>query len=223
MKKLLLSLIFSWLLLLCASQVNAQPGKTQPTEKTRRFLLKYMANIDSAQGDSKDGILKGIEMVANASNTDWISQYHAAFYNAVIGVNKKDTAMANKMLNTAEAFIKRADSLKKDESEIVLLQAMINGMRIRVNPALGEKLGFAVMNEYENAKKLNAENPRVWLVLGESFTYMPEEAGGGKKKAKEYLNTAIAIYANDKHEDPAWPSWGLDRAKQLLADLEKSK
>jgi hypothetical protein len=223
MKKLLLSLLFSWLLLLCTSQVNAQPAKTQPKEKTRRFLLKYMAEIDSSQGDSKEVILRGIEMVANATVTDWISQYHAAFYNAVIGVNKKDTAMANKMFDKAASYIKRADSLQKDESEIVLLQAMINGMRIRVNPALGEKLGPAVMNEYEKAKKLNAENPRVWLVLGESLNYMPEEAGGGKKKAKEYLNTAIAKYANDKHDDPAWPSWGLDRAKQLLADLEKSK
>ncbi|MBL0095050.1 MAG: hypothetical protein IPP46_00200 [Bacteroidetes bacterium] len=73
------------------------------------------------------------------------------------------------------------------------------------------------------SEEVKCRKPRVWLVLGESFTYMPEEAGGGKKKAKEYLTTAIAKYANDKHDDPAWPSWGLDRAKQLLADLEKSK
>ncbi len=223
MKKIIQTLLLTGLLLSGSSHVYAQRGKEQPIEKTRKFLLRYISFIDTASSDAKENILKGIETVAEASKTDWISQYHAAFYNATIGVNKTDTVSAVKMLDKAGLYIQQAASLKKDESEIVLLSAMVKGMRIKINPGLGALLGPEVMKEYEKAKKLNEENPRTWLVLGESFMYMPEEAGGGKKKAKEYLKTALSKYANDTHEDPAWPSWGKDRAQMLLSQLEKNQ
>lgn len=221
MKKQLNALLLTCMLLLGAASLHAQTVAQQPTEKTRRFLLKYMADIDTSTMLSKDEILKGIEMVASASKADWISQYQAAFYNAILGVNKTDTVLAAKMMNKATAYINAADSLRKNESEIVLLSAMIKGMRIKLNPSLGEKMGPEVMSEYEKAKKLNPENPRVWLVLGESFTYMPEEAGGGNKKAKKYLDTAMSKFEKDKHDDPAWPTWGKERAAKLLSELEK--
>lgn len=199
-------------------QQQTKPGvKYQPKEKTRRFLLRYIAAVDTMEGDrEKMQIVKGFESVADATNDDWISQYHAAFYNAVLGAEMTDSVTGNIMLKKAEAYAAKATALVKEESEVVLLQAMIKGIRIGKNPQLGASLGPEVMKGYEEAKKLNPENPRVYLVLGESYLYMPEAAGGGKKKAKEYFELALKKYANDKHEDAAWPVWGKDRAASLL-------
>ncbi len=224
MKKIIYSLITALLLVGTYQEVAAQTGNNVPSEKTRRFLLRYISFMDTASTpESKETLLKGIEMVANSSKSDWISQYHASFQNAIIGVDKKDTAVANKMLNKAEEFIKTANSIQPKESEIILLKAMINGMRIGINPSLGATLGPDVMKGYAEAKKLNAENPRVYLVLGESYMYMPEEAGGGMKVAKANLEIALKKYENDKHDDPAWPTWGKDRALKLLAEINSKK
>ncbi|MBK7683689.1 MAG: hypothetical protein IPJ26_15020 [Bacteroidetes bacterium] len=70
---------------------------------------------------------------------------------------------------------------------------------------------------------MNAENPRVYLVIGESYMYMPEEAGGGMKVAKANLEIALKKFENDKHDDPAWPIWGKDRAQKLLAEIDSKK
>ena len=222
--KIIYSLITALLLVGTYQEVAAQAGKDVPTEKTRRFLVRYLGSLDTAKTyETKANLLRGIEMVANASKSDWISQYHASFQNAVLSIEKKDTAEASRMLNKAEEFIKTANSIQPNESEIVLLRAMINGMRIGQNPSLGAALGPDVMKGYAEAKKLNAENPRVYLVLGESYMYMPEEAGGGMKVAKANLEIALKKYENEKHDDPAWPTWGKDRALQLLAEIESKK
>ena len=223
MKKIIYSIITTLLIVGTYQEVAAQAGNNVPTEKTRRFLLRYVASMDTSSYETKLNLLRGIEMVAKASNTDWISQYHASFQNAVLSIEKKDTAEVRKMLNKAEEYIKTANSIQPNESEIVLLRAMINGMRIGMNPSLGATLGPDVMKGYAEAKKLNAENPRVYLVLGESYMYMPEEAGGGMKVAKENLEISLKKFENDKHDDPAWPTWGKDRALKLLAEINSKK
>lgn len=224
MKKIIYSLITALLLVGTYQNVAAQADKNVPTEKTRRFLLRYLSFMDTASTpESKGTLLKGIEIVANSSKSDWVSQYHASFQNAVLSTEKKDTAEAIKMLNKAEEYIKTANSIQANESEIVLLRAMINGMRIGQNPSLGATLGPNVMKGYAEAKKLNAENPRVYLVLAESYMYMPEAVGGGMKVAKENLEIALKKFENDKHDDPAWPTWGKDRAQKLLAEIESKK
>ncbi|MBK9636476.1 MAG: hypothetical protein IPO63_01140 [Bacteroidetes bacterium] len=224
MKKIIYSIITALLLVGTYQEVAAQAGNNVPSEKTRRFLLRYISFMDTATtAETKANLLKGIEMVANSSKSDWVSQYHASFQNAVLSIEKKDTAEASKMLNKAEEYIKTANSIQPNESEIVLLRAMINGMRIGQNPSLGAILGPDVMKGYAEAKKLNAENPRVYLVFAESYMHMPEEAGGGMKVAKANLEIALKKYENDKHEDPAWPTWGKDRALKLLAEIDSKK
>jgi hypothetical protein len=225
MKTIIYSFITAFLLVAGTYQNSvAQTDKNVPVEKTRRFLLRYVSFMDTATSlESKETLLRGIEMAANASKTDWISQYQAAFHNAILSIEKKDTAESNKMLNKAEEFIKRAKAIDAKESEIILLQSMINGMRIGINPTLGATLGPDVMKGYAEAKKINPENPRVYLVLGESYMNMPEEMGGGMKVAKANLEIALKKYENDNHEDPAWPTWGKDRVIKLLAEIESKK
>lgn len=224
MKKIIYSLITALLLVGTYQEVSAQADKNVPTEKTRRFLVRYVNSMDTASTfETKANLLRGIEMVAKASKSDWISQYHASFFNAVLSTEKKDTAEANKMLNKAEEYIKTANSIQANESEIVLLRSMINGMRIGVNPSLGATLGPDVMKGYAEAKKLNAENPRVYLVLAESYMYMPEAVGGGMKIAKDHIEIALKKFENDNHDDPAWPTWGKDRAQKILAEIDSKK
>lgn len=196
---------------------NTYSNKTWPKEKTRKFLVRYMSAMDTVKSDDvSEKILLGFVQVAEVSKYDWLTQYQASYYHMLEAVEEKDTVRAGKLLAIAKRYIDLADSIQKDESEIVLLKALINGIAIGLDPSLGKTLGPEVMKGYERAKKLNPENPRVYLATGESYLYMPEAMGGGKKQAKEYFELALKKYANDKHDDAAWPVWGKDRAASLL-------
>ncbi|MFN8154811.1 MAG: hypothetical protein U0Y08_11015 [Bacteroidia bacterium] len=230
MKTIIKSIFMTGVLMFCALNIQAQKTESKPRAasepqsalKTRRFLVNYLNVMDTCKTwEDKSRTLKGIEMVADATFSDWISQYHAAFFNAVLAMENKDTAAASAMLAKAEMYIGKAVALNKDESEIILLRGLITGMKIGKHPELGAKLGPIAMGDYEKAMKLNAENPRVYLVYGESYMYMPEQAGGGKKPAKENFEIALKKFETDKHEDPAWPRWGKDRAKKLLEEVKE--
>lgn len=206
-----------------ASTINlsAQPGASSPTEKTRRFLVRYIASFDTAQSDYVRGkIIKGTEMVAGTAKTDWISQYHAAYCNAITASRQSDTTVALTYLEKAKEYLRSADSLKKNESEIVLLSGMIKYIHSEMDTGLVKELSPQVVKDYEQAKKLNPENPRVYLMMGERLFKIPEQAGGGKKKAREMAMLALKKLEKDSHEDPAWPTWGKSRAETLLAKCD---
>lgn len=207
-------------IIIFSGNLSAQPGAS-PTDKTRRFLIRYIASFDTAQSDYVRGkIIKGTEMVAGTAKTDWISQYHAAYCNAITASRQSDTTSALPYLEKAKDYHRSADSLKKNESENVLLTGMIKHIHSELDTTLREKLGAEVVKDYEKAKKLNPENPRVYLLMGERLLKLPEQAGGGKKKAKEMALTALKKFEKDTHEDPAWPTWGKSRAEALLAKCD---
>ena len=221
MKKLQAILFFLVITAVFTCDVNAQPGTVSSTEKTRRFLVRYIASFDTAQSDYVRGkIIKGTEMVAGTAKTDWISQYHASYCNAITASRQADTTAALPFLGKAKDYLRAADSLKKNESEIVLLSGMIKYIHSEMDTALRKELGPQVVKDYEQAKKLNPENPRVYLLMGERLLQLPEQAGGGKKKAKELALLALQKFAKDTHEDTAWPTWGRSRAEALLAKCE---
>jgi len=210
------SLVFACIVIF-SSNLSAQPGASA-TEKTRRFLVRYIASFDTAQSDYVRGkIIKGTEMVAGTAKADWISQYHAAYCNAVTASRQADRTSALPYLEKAKDYLRLADSLNKNESEIVLLSGMINHIHSEMDTALRKEMGAQVVKDYEQAKKLNPENPRVYLLMGERLLKLPEQAGGGKKKAKEMAMLALKKFEKDSHEDPAWPTWGKSRAEALLA------
>lgn len=194
----------------------------QPKEKTRRFLLRYLTFIDTVQTDrQKVNIVTGFETVANSTTDDWISQYHAAYFNATIGLVIADTLLGREMLRKAGGYAGKAAALKKDESEIVLLQAMLSGLKIGQDSAAVNAPDPKRLAGYERARKLNPENPRVYVLLGEYYMGLADDSGKNKKKAKELLELSLTKFESDQHEDKAWPRWGKEKAVRLLATLKK--
>lgn len=232
MKKSSINLLLSAFLLLTAA-AYAQPESPAPLskqEKARLFLNRYLTMLDTSKNkDANKAIIRGIENVAEGAPADWIAQYHAAYQNAIIGSSEKDSALAAFTFNKAQRYLSNGLKLKPEESELVLLDGMIRSMMLAKKSEQDEKTKTEIMQRYEKAKNLNKNNPRVWLVLGQTTLDLPEEKGGGKKPAQQQLETALKLYETDKHEDPAWPKWGKDTTEWLLkfikgdAESEKAK
>lgn len=228
--------IIALMLLIGASQAIAQDttavrkapiSKPKPiTERQRidRFLQRYLTTWDTASNPKvKSQLFRGFEQLAVKDTSYWTTQYYAGFYLALSTFFFVDSTNNAKWYERAMTYADRAIQLNPKESESVLLKGIILGMQISSNPELGKTLGPQSSLLYAEAKKLNPENPRVYLELGEAAMYTPEQFGGGKKVAVENLTKAVEKFKTFKYDDPLLPHWGEDRAKAMLAKAKKMK
>lgn len=193
----------------------------------------------SQEKDPPAGIAKGLRILDTAKNSgfakaaeqftevvktkpkEWLPYYYAALCDILVAFRKKGKEV-DALCDKADALIIKADSLKGDASEIMVLRSMSASARINVNVlARSQKYGGLAMSQAEQAIKANPANPRAWLQKSTAIYYTPELFGGGAKKAKPVLETALDKYKAAKPASKQAPSWGQDRARQLLKDIEQ--
>jgi hypothetical protein len=69
----------------------------------------------------------------------------------------------------------------------------------------------------EEAKKLDPENPRVYLQEGIDKYYTPEQFGGSKAEAKQLFQEAAKKMETFKPASSIHPSWGASQIKYFLS------
>jgi hypothetical protein len=69
----------------------------------------------------------------------------------------------------------------------------------------------------EMAKKLNPENPRIYLLEGQDLYYTPEQFGGDKAEAKKRFETSMEKFRTLKPESSIHPAWGLPALNYFLS------
>jgi hypothetical protein len=189
---------------------NDQIWKSQAQSILDKMPKSATAN-DWMQASAK------LTKIANEHKEDWTIQYQAAFSTSLYAMRLNDLKKRDEQLDLALKYVDAADKLKPSESEILLLNGYILGMKISIDPAKrGMEMGIESSNYYKQAEGLNPDNPRVYLAQGEAAMYTPEQYGGGKDVAKQLFMQALEKYKIKKPIEPLYPTWGEDRAKELL-------
>lgn len=184
-------------------------------------LAKGLQMLDTARNSGFAAAAGQFTQVAKANQKEWLPYYYAALCNVLTAFQKKGKEI-DTWCDKADALIAKADSLKGDASEIAVLRSMSASARINVNVlGRGQKYGGQAMSLAEQAIKTNASNPRAYLQKATAIYYTPELFGGGAKKAKPVLETALEKYKTARQAPKTAPSWGYDRAKQLLKDIDQ--
>ncbi len=155
--------------------------------------------------------------IAEAEPKQWLPEYYAAFTTVIYSTFVQDNKEKDKLLNSAMDLINKAEAKLKDNAEILTMKAFILQMQVGVDPmARGMKLGMESEQLISKAIELSPGNPRPLLLRGESLFYTPEQFGGGKAKAKIWLEKAIEKYKTFTPESPIHPNWGRQEAEKLL-------
>ena len=71
-----------------------------------------------------------------------------------------------------------------------------------------------------SAKKLNPENPRVYLLEGQDKFYTPEQYGGSKSEAKQLFEQATKKYDSFKPASDIDPNWGRGMIQYLMTQMK---
>ncbi|MDB4878308.1 MAG: hypothetical protein JWM41_4754 [Gemmatimonadetes bacterium] len=106
--------------------------------------------------------------------------------------------------------------------ETHMLLSTIDGQLISKDVSRAMELGMASQASSSAAVSLGPNNPRVWLLRGQSAIFTPPEYGGGLGPAESQLEHAIALFAKDAPK-PGEPSWGKAEALAWLGQVYEKK
>lgn len=207
--------------------------------KTLTLIAAFLISVvfANAQSDLKNDIQKGINILDTMktektnqkavshfekialSSTNWEPQYYAAYSNLLLGMGKKDQESKEELFSKALKYIKKADTLNVNNSEITTLKGYILFMQMSVYP---QQRAMSLIPEanalFEKAIVLDTENPRPYLLKGISLFYIPSMFGGDKDQAKVVLTTAKAKF--DKYTAKNLQlNWGKAKVEELLKQL----
>ena len=165
-------------------------------------------------------IEKQFVQLAVSQKNNWLPYYYSALCNILIAFEKKGKDI-DVWCDKAESYMKLADSISPNNSEILVLKSMSASARIRFNPVLrGNKYGAQAKQLAEQAIKLNPQNPRAYLQKATAIYYTPEKFGGGAQKAKPIFEIALEKFKTYKSKDKLYPNWGEDRTLNLLKEVK---
>jgi tetratricopeptide (TPR) repeat protein len=188
-------------------------------------VLTDTAAVDSLLLEGKRLLQAGM----NTGSKDSLRQARALFLQATGGsthralahyyVGLADYRLNNQVSDEAEEkreqilghatdHLKQATTLDEDMADAWALLTGVYGQRMGLNPMQGMLLGSDAGSAIERAKKLDPDNPRVWIIDGTQDFFTPSLFGGDKERALRKFKKAAQLAQQESIDDPLRPSWG---------------
>lgn len=212
-------IVFILALSLASAAVYAQ------SEKYLGAMEQLVSRIDSTR--SPEGLVdlsNSFERIANAEKTQWLPYYYAALTTITLANVQFASGKMDKLdefADKAEPLLARAEELQKDNSDIFCLKKMLNTSRMMADPMNRYMTyGPAAAEALAQARKLNPDNPRVYLLEAQDKYFTPEQFGGSKEEAKILFEEALKKYETYKPESSIHPAWGAGQARYFLSQIK---
>jgi len=200
------------------------------------IALTLISTIGVAQSNYEKGMNKAFELwgtnpveasnlferIAAAEKDNWLPPYYAAQVLIIQGFEIKDKDKLDSQLKKAQGLINDATAISKDNPEIIILQALLHTVWVAYDGATyGMTLAPKVAALYEQAAKIDPNNPRVILNKAEWNMGSAQFFGQDTAPFCKDIERALELFANFKPETPFHPSWGKERAEQVLASCKE--
>ena len=148
------------------------------------------------------------ERIAASYPDRWLPVYYAAYLNTELVYWEKQSEQNSQRLEAAEKYLKQLEGLKDaDRSEVANLWGYFTMCRISQNPqTLGQQLYQPTVTKFEEAMRLNPDNPRPVILLAffeqnlPPFLQSKRDRAEEKKKAEELFSKEGKSYSK--------PYWG---------------
>lgn len=194
---------------LTSTRAKSQSVDTQLTQTDSAF--------DSAQTFPQLLLASNqFKLIAKQNPDYWLANYYAAWSIAVISFRTPQQDSRDPMLDEADAFYQKIQSMDSTDDEVAVLGGMLAQARLSVAPMSRHGKYGAIANKYfATAKKLNPNNPRIYYLEGNSLFYTPKLFGGGPEKALQLYEKAESLFSNDS-KDIHKPHWGKRMNEQMI-------
>lgn len=205
------------LLLLLAAHINALPDPYLELMKKSIILMDSAKSMQQLQQAANQ-----FERIGDAMQEEWLPFYYAAYCHVQIShLEKKDRAK-DLHVDKAVELNKRAEQISPENSEIFVMKGFILQAKMSVEPLVrGLKYNKECLGMFQEARKLDPENPRSYLWHGVNLYNSPVYMGGGKEKALPLLEMALSKFETYPMISEIHPDWGKDYADSIRMECLK--
>ncbi|OYQ43863.1 hypothetical protein CHU92_02835 [Flavobacterium cyanobacteriorum] len=204
--------LITFLLLLTGSMLSAQSQYDQGMQRA----FKFWSEGRNAEAASL------FERMASAEKNNWLPNYYVALVNTTQAFETKDREKINALLTKAQAAQDAAIAIAPNEPELLVMQAMIHTAWIAFDPMTnGMKLSPRINELYAKAFAIAPDNPRVVFCKAEFDMGSAKFFGKDIKPLCAQVEKSIQLFEAYKQPSAYYPAWGLDRAKETLAECKK--
>ncbi|MBW8686581.1 hypothetical protein [Chitinophaga rhizophila] len=187
-------------------------------------MTRQVAMLDDSTNFAPDRLLEianTFERIGAAEKTQWLPFYYASYCYVMSSFMQKDNDKVDDLADKAAVNIEQAEAISPENDEINCIKSLIATARIRVDPMnRGMKYGMESADLLVKANKINQENPRVYMLQGQSLFYTPEQFGGSKTEAKKKFEVAMQKFSSFKPASKIAPHWGEGYTRGLLAQIK---
>lgn len=181
------------------------------------------------QIDTTKGAVENLKLantfgrIADVEKTQWLPYYYASYFATLESLQQSDLTKVDLLTDQANTYLDQADMLAPKNSEVYCLRSMIVLSRIKVNQAARGMSGILQAQQaLEAAHTYDANNPRVYFMLGQQAFNTPEAFGGSKENALRYFEKALALMETQKEqENTINVHWGRSTTTQMIAACRK--
>ena len=188
-----------------------------------KAMIDKIAQVEQQKkSDEFTALTNDFTRIGDKEKNQWLPYYYAAFTN----IQKGRIAMREGKMTELDAIAAEAQKpldlamgLSKDNAELLILQKMIHGLKMMVDPQsrfMSE--GMLAADALSKAEKLDSENPRITLLKAEDTYYTPEQFGGSKTKGLELFQKSLDQFKVYKPKTALDPNWGKAEAEYFLAN-----
>ena len=188
-----------------------------------KVMTEKIASIEKHQtADEFTALANDFKRIGNKEKTQWLPYYYAAFSTIQKGrmaMREGKVADLDPIAADAQKSLDLAMDLSKDNAENLILQKMIHGLKMMVNPQerfMSE--GMLAADALSKAEKIDAENPRLTLMKAEDTYYTPEQFGGSRARGLELFQKSLDQFKVYKTKSALDPNWGKGEAEYFIAN-----
>ena len=189
-------------------------------EKAMSEKIALVENHKTA--DEFTALANDFKRIGDKEKTQWLPYYYAAFSTIQKGrmaMREGKLGDLDPIATEAQKFLDFAMDLSKDNAENLILQKMIHGLKMMVNPQerfMSE--GMLAADALSKAAKIDAENPRLTLMKAEDSYFTPEQFGGSRARGLELFQKSLNQFKVYKTKSALDPNWGKAEAEYFIAN-----
>ena len=188
-----------------------------------KVMTEKIASIEKHQtADEFTALANDFKRIGDKEKTQWLPYYYAAFSTIQKGrmtMREGKLADLDPIAADAQKSLDLAMDLSKDNAENLILQKMIHGLKMMVDPqARFMSEGMLAADALSKAEKIDAGNPRITLMKAEDTYFTPEQFGGSKARGLELFQKSLEQFKIYKTKSALDPSWGKGEAEYFLAN-----
>jgi hypothetical protein len=161
------------------------------------------------------GLALKFEKIAQSNVNDWLPSYYTSILYARLSLKQKQNTDLN--ADKAIYWANKSIAIQTNDENYCAL-SMAKTAKMAVNPYLRwisyEK---SIYEPLAKARKININNPRIYILEASLKLNLPVLFGGGCEKSKPILNKAKQLL-NKQLPQPLLPTWG----KQSLDEMKQS-